>query len=234
MEALDAVITRVTEVAAAGRLPVVVLDLDSTVIDTGWRHLRIVREFAAELGDTGFSAMAGALTADDFGFLVQDPLLARGMHDPELIEALRRFWWPRFFSADYCRHDRAAPGAVAFARRVVGARGLVYYLTARPVDMGAGTVEVLVGQGFPFLRGRAVLHMKPSADLDDHRFKRAALAEVRSLRGEVVATFENEPAHAGALLEAFPEGTHFLVGDVRSPGAPEPHPALVPLPSFLG
>ncbi len=232
MSLLDGVLTRVRQTAAAGRLPVVVLDLDSTLIHTGPRHHRIVADFVAQHGSDRLRELAAALQPEDFGFLVEGPLRARGFDDEAEIGALRRFWRERFFTPEYLAFDGANPGAVPFVERLVDAGGLAYYLTARPADLAGATVDVLLRHRFPFLRGRTVLHLKPSRDLDDNRFKRAALAEVRSLAGEVCATFENEPAHAAAYLEAFPGATHFLVGDIHSPSAPEPHPSLVSLPSF--
>ena len=229
---LTSVLERIQATRAQDALPIVVMDLDSTVIHTGPRHLAILREFADAHGGPDLVAVTQDIAPSEFRFLVEGPLLHRGWDEPTLLNALRAFWRDRFFDSAYCTHDQAVAGAPEFCRRILDAGGLVYYLTARPVDMVRGTFEVLLREGFPVLRGRAVLHMKPSRQLDDHRFKRGALADVEALRGVVCATFENEPAHADAFRRAFPTGIHVLVGDIRSPDAPRPHPDLVPLPGF--
>jgi hypothetical protein len=52
------------------------------------------------------------------------------------------------------------------------------------------------------------------------------------LRGEVVATFENEPGNANLLLEAFPDARHFLLDTVHSPEAEAPDSALIVIEDF--
>ncbi|HHO53801.1 MAG TPA: hypothetical protein ENK18_23740 [Deltaproteobacteria bacterium] len=229
-EVIDAVALQARE----GRLGIVVLDLDSTAIDTRPRQHRILRDFAAGHGDLQLSELVEQIPEAELGYRIEAPLERRGYTDAASLAALHAFWGACFFTDAYCVHDRANPGAAAFARRVFGAGGLVYYLTGRPEQMAQGTLQVLCREGFPILSGRAVLHMKPDVGLGDHGFKRGAMKEIGRLGGRVVATFENEPAHAAAFLEAFPRAVHFLVGDIRSPQAPEPHPGLVAIPSFHG
>lgn len=234
MSTLAEVIDAVAAEAEQGRLGVVVLDLDSTAISTRPRQHRILRDFAEGHGDPRLWALVEQVPVEEMGYRVEAPLQARGYADPALLAALRTFWATCFFTDAYCALDRANPGAVAFARAVFDAGGLIYYLTGRPEQMALGTLKVLRQEGFPVLGGRTVLHMKPDTALTDHGFKRRAMGEIDRLGGRVVATFENEPGHAAAFLEAFPGAWHFLVGDVRSPRAPEPHPDLVEIPSFHG
>lgn len=213
------------------RAPLVVLDLDSTLIDTAPRHRAILEAFAAAEAPE-LRALLPHIPPSVIGWSVSDNLQEHGV-EPSLVARYEAFWAARFFDGAWCRHDTATEGAVAYVQRVLEAGGVAYYLTARPAPtMGHHTVQRLSALGFPILRGRAVLHMKPSVSLDDGRFKRSALREAAQL-GEVVASFENEPAHANALLAAFPTAQHFLVGDVRSPRGPEPDPAVIPIRDFL-
>ncbi len=233
MGIIKEVLTRVSACAAADELPVVVLDLDSTLFHTGERHLHILRQFAEQGGHGRLGELAAQLTGADFGWGVDGPLRARGFDDATVLADLMTYWRGWFFRSETVVLDRPAPGAVAFVRSVTEAGGLVYYLTARPAPtMGEGTVQALMSAGFPVLRGRAVLHLKPSEHLSDHRFKGAAITEIRSLRGRVVCTADNEPAHANAFRRAFPVATHLLFGTVRSPGAPAPHSDLVCISDF--
>ncbi len=230
---LAAILDRIERVAAAGALPIVVLDLDSTLFDTAERHLAILREFADGHADAELRALVASLRAAHMVYEVDAPLRAGGYADTAVLHDLTDFWLERFFTDDYCLLDEPAPGAVAFTRRVVELGGLAYYLTGRPADaMAAGTFRALRRRGFPILQGRTLLHMKPSEHLGDRHFKLLAIDEIASLHGTVVATFENEPAHAALFLERFPDAAHFLYGTVRSPMAPEPHPDLVAIGSF--
>jgi len=116
------------------------------------------------------------------------------------------------------RSAAPTPGAVAFARAVHDAGAFCYYLTGRDVGgMAQGTVAAITDAGFPFWRGRTSLHLKPTFEEDDHRFKLAALEDIRSHHGTVIATFENEPENANLFLAAFPDAQHFLLQTVHSP-----------------
>jgi hypothetical protein len=61
--------------------------------------------------------------------------------------------------------------------------------------------------------------MKASFREDDLGFKRAAVADIRTL-GRVVGLFENEPANLNMLHEAFPEAIAVFLETIHSPGAP--------------
>jgi hypothetical protein len=99
--------------------------------------------------------------------------------------------------------------------------------------MGAGTVKALTDHGYPMWRGRCTLHLKPSFELDDKVFKDAALKDIRSNQGEVVATFENEPGNANLFYDAFPGGLHFLLETIHSTKAEVPYEQLLRSEDFL-
>lgn len=230
MPTIADVLEAVTARAAGLPRAVVVLDLDSTLIDTGPRHLAILRAYGAATGHDVASVLDW-YAQRPVGWGLTPGFEACGWSDADQA-TFHRFWGERFFDGESCRHDEAVPGAVAFVRRIVEQGGIAYYLTARPAPtMGEATVGTLRALGFPILRGRAVLHLKPSPHLSDHRFKRGALQEPATL-GEVVATFENEPAHAHAFQATWPAAMHFLVGSVRSPDAPPPDGGLIAIPDL--
>jgi hypothetical protein len=233
-EPLGGVIEAVTACAARGRLPVVVFDLDSTLIDAAVRHLRILLAFAEQRGDEALRSRLAGVVLSDFGWTVDGPLRAQGYRDEAALAALRAYWAEKFFSAEYADVGRPTAGAVGYVQAVSRAGALVYYLSARvgPVT-GVGTARLLQQCGFPLWDGRSVLHLKPGAEVDDGAFKRSALDAVRALRGEVVATFENEPGHANVFRAAFPGARSFLVGSVHSPDAPAPHPEVVRVQNFV-
>lgn len=244
MALLDAVLARVEQTLAAGRLPVCVFDLDSTLLSTAERHLRILREFAETYGDPPLVAAADALRPSQMGYRVDDALPA-GLLRERQRDRLADFWWERFFHPDYLRLDRPTPGAVPFVRAVWDAGALVYYLTARcgPGEDASGrrwpcmrqaTVHTLLGHGFPLHEGRAMLHLKPSPAVADGDFKASAVAAICALRGEVVASFENEPGHANTLARAFPGAITVLLDTNHSPGAPTPLPAVLRVSDFRG
>lgn len=224
MQVLDAV--------RASERPVVVFDVDSTLLSTAARHLAILRAFAQVEQDPELIELAGTLTPQDFGWTVDAPVRARLHRPAPFYEALERFWFDGFFSSAFLSHDRPTPGALDFVKQVHRAGALVYFLTARNAEtMAAGTLQSLHTLGFPLTTGRTVLHLKPHGRLSDKAFKTAALNDIARL-GTVVATFENEPANANLFAQRFPDACHVLLDTVCSPGAPPADPTIVRVQDF--
>ena len=228
-------ILRARKLSGRGVLPVVVFDVDSTLLDTNQRNLRILREFADGPGARfpGLSDAVAALTARDMGYDARDTLRARGFVDPELLGSLFTWWYERFFSDEYVQEDVPAPGAAEYVGACHRSGAHVYYLTARHMGgMEWGTARSLARHGFPLFLPRCTLHMKPSFKTRDSEFKDEALAGIRSQQGEVIAFFENEPGHANRLLEELPKAMGFLRLSVRSSTAVEPDDRLVRFRDF--
>ncbi|MCB9683271.1 MAG: hypothetical protein H6733_17530 [Alphaproteobacteria bacterium] len=232
MSVLDRVEAAVRRAAARGQHPVVVFDVDSTLFSTQERHRRILVAFAHDRGDPDLVALADRTPAAAFGWSVDGPLRAAGVGDAATWAELHAYWADRFFDDAYCDLDLPMPGAVAFVHRVVQAGALAVYLTGRTADtMTAGTVRLLRRWGLPLHDGRAMLVMKPTAAMADAAFKRGALARIGRL-GTVVATFDNEPAHANTFAEVFPDALSVWLATVWSPGAPAVAPEVVRLDGF--
>ncbi len=230
-ESLSAVLAETERLSAAGELPIAVFDLDSTLFNTGGRHLKILQDFAEEVPEV--APLVADIEHGEFGWSISEPLRRRGLSNPVILQRLSSFWAERFFTDAFVVHDRPAVGGPAFVKTFWQRGGLVYYLTGRHVHgMGQGTVQALVDAGFPYFRGRTVLHLKPTFEMADKPFKDVAIAEIRSYRGTVVATFENEPENANLFRSSFPEARHFLHGNVCSPNAEDPHPTLIRIEDF--
>jgi hypothetical protein len=233
---LREVFALIDSAVAEAVLPVVVFDLDSTLFSTEPRNYRIISEFAAEHGAEypGLQEMADSMQLADMGWGVLDPFAARGFDPPGFKKAISRYWGKRFFTNDYVISDQPTPGAVGFAQECHRRGALLYYLTGRHVgDMGAGTIQALTEHDFPFWRGRCSLQLKPSFEMADKPFKEAALADIRSNQGRVVATFENEPGNANLFMDAFPGALHFLLETTHSTRAEVPYPELLRSKDFL-
>ncbi|MCO4745845.1 MAG: hypothetical protein KC912_13710 [Proteobacteria bacterium] len=234
MSVLDSILDRVRSERQAGRVALVLFDIDSTLVSTKPRNAAIAREFA-KLGGSIHPGVAelATVTADEMGWLVSDALRARGCEDEKVLQHLMDFWATRFFNGASLANDVPVPGAVEFATAVHEAGGLVYYLTGRDApNMGQGTVESLGRLGFPLWRGRVVLHLKPTRSLGDREYKRAALDDVRSHLATVVATFENDPGNANLFAEAFPDAVHVWMQTECAPDADAPGDDLVRIADF--
>ncbi|MBL8863274.1 MAG: haloacid dehalogenase-like hydrolase [Planctomycetes bacterium] len=232
---LREIFPRIDAALARDRLPICVFDLDSTLFSTAHRNLAILREFVDEHAaeHPHLADVAERIGLDDMGWNVHEDLRRFGFTETEILSRLKGFWFERFFRDEYLAHDVPVPGAVAFVHACHARGALIYYLTGRHVGgMEVGTVRSLREHGFPFWRGRCVLHLKPSFEMNDSTFKQEAIADLRSYHGEVVATFENEPGNANMFLRAFPGATHVLLETIHSPGAEEGSADLVRSPDF--
>lgn len=229
MSVLEHILQAVQECCTRDEHPVVVFDLDSTLIQTAFRHERILREFADDFGElwSVLDDVVPDVTVDEFQWTVGGPLRRRGIEGPpELFDTLFRYWVRRFFDGDYLSVDQAYPGAVDYVHAVYEAGAQIAYVTGRPAPlMAEQTLQSLVKLGFPACVPRVSLSLKPTVDMADLAYKQLACEQLAQV-GTVIATFENEPGNANAFLAAFPEATHVLMETVHSPDAPSLDPRV--------
>lgn len=221
--------------ASAGKTPaaVCIFDLDSTLYSTQERNLAILREYVAlaEAPET-LRQIVDALDASEMNWNPMEDVYERGFTDARGQKALRRYWYERFFTSEYVKHDLPMPGAVDYAKAIHDAGACVVYLTGRPHEhMGEGTRASLVAHGFPFGGERAQLFLKPEFAEHDLVFKRRAIEDIRAI-GPVYAAFENEPANANLFHDAFPDADIFFLETVCSPDPPPLRERIVRVKDF--
>lgn len=216
--ALTQVIENVKRARAEGKQPVVMFDLDDTLINTRERTLRIIQDFVKQQQLSSEEAQKLAnLQVNDIRFLMSDTLKDQGIQNPALAKALGDAFLSKFFTNEFCANDQQNPGAALYAREVVRAGGKVVYLTGRDAPrMHDGTLENLRKQGFPVSSPEALLMMKPDKSTDDLQFKKDTFAQVAAM-GEMEGVFENEPANINAMADAFPAATAIFLDTIHSP-----------------
>jgi hypothetical protein len=201
-----ALLTRVIQRAGAvGKRAVVAFDLDSTLLDNRPRQARILREYGAL---HQLDALAGHHADHWQGWDARVAMRRSGLAD-DLIEAhfapFRTFWREKFFTSDYCVDDRPIAGAPAYVARVLAAGARVFYVTGRHEEMRRGTLVCFERTGFAVPDGQAVeLLMKPALEEHDDLYKARTYTSLRD-HGQVVAAFDNEPAHINGYRDAFPD-----------------------------
>ena len=245
---LNVVLDKIQCLAKENKTPIVVFDLDDTLLSTRERTLKIIREFSDENGEK-FPSLQEAVSSmepSDIRYGVEPTLTNVGLRNPKLKPALQNFWWDRFFTDDYISQDVPILGAVEFVQSCFDEGAVIYYCTGRHFrnaaiteggspspGMEAGTVQALLTHGFPLMSGRTILHLKSSFGQADSDYKhQEALPRICQLNGTVVATFENEPENANIFLEAFPSAHHFWLQTLHKPNADKPHSDLLRLESY--
>lgn len=208
--------------------PVVVFDLDGTLMDNRPRTTAILQELAKELHAEAHSSAErlAAARSEELAYLLSDSLRLLGVEHPELVTRAEGFWRDRFFSDSYLKHDVALEGAVAFARACYDAGAIIVYFTGRDLPfMGIGSFQSLRDLGFPIGVVGTELVCKPDAKIPDEAFKREEGPRLRRV-GRVVAAFDNEPGNCNAFVEICPDAEVVFIDTQHLPGAPPLHPSV--------
>jgi hypothetical protein len=207
----------------AERDPVVVFDLDGTLIDNRPRSSTIMHELA-ELWRGRHPEIARKLAAarpDAIQYLFRENLRACGVCDDSLFAEAVSFWRARFFTDEFLCHDVPVAGALRFARHCYDAGARLCYFTGRDLpNMALGSLASLRDLGFPIAVPGTELVLKPSTEISDYDFKRK-LVPALPRSGVVVAAFDNEPGNCNLFRDTFSDAEVFLVDTQHLPGAPE-------------
>jgi hypothetical protein len=203
--------------------PVVAFDLDGTLLDNRPRTLTILKELA----DSSWKKSAPELAERIYGaraeqmfYLLTDTLEQLGITDSTRIGEAQLFWRDRFFADDHLKYDVPVPGSVEFARACYDAGAILVYLTGRDLPfMGIGSFRSLRDVGFPIGVPGTELVCKPDAAMPDEAFKRLEAPKLARV-GEIVASFDNEPANCNTILAQNPGCESVLIDTQHLPGAP--------------
>jgi len=217
-------------------VPVVVFDLDGTIMDNRPRTAIILQELAAELRRESHSAaeMLAAARAESLAYLLTETLQRLGIEHPEVVERASSFWKTRFFSDDYLKHDIAVPGSVELAKACYEAGATIVYFTGRDLPfMALGSFQSLRDLGFPIGVVGTELVCKPDAKIPDEAFKREEGPKIARI-GKVIAAFDNEPGNCNAFLEMNPDSDVVFVDTQHLPGAPPLASAVHVVPDLIG
>jgi hypothetical protein len=215
--------------------PVLVFDLDGTLMDNRPRVVRILHELA-DVWASSRRAEADKLrasTIDGITYGVIANVEALGVVYTSLHEEVFTFWKDRFFRDEYLRHDVALPGAVSFVRACYEAGASIVYLTGRDLPaMALGTFASLRDLGFPIGVVNTSLVLKPDFETPDVDFKRGVAPAFGKI-GRVVAAFDNEPANNNLFVEHHPGARSVFVDTQHAPDPPPLHPEVAVIDSFV-
>jgi predicted kinase len=210
--------------------PVVILDLDSTLMENSGRTLKIFAEYAQDRPE--YLNIARKIHPLELQWGAVGNLIDGGIPE-QYIEGFRRFWAERFFTDHYVRYDRPMPGAHHFVTKLLEAGARICYLTGRDFpNMEQGTRDNLRTYGFPLDETNAVLIMKPNAEMDDTAFKDQAIERVKAM-GTVVGAIDNHPGLANLFARAFPEAVVIHFDTIYPPEAPELETGVFQVKGFL-
>jgi hypothetical protein len=233
---LEDILVRVDQSAQAGEKPVLVFDLDDTLINASARTQLILKEMT---GSSPFKELfpfeVGALrslSVADIQYRLQDTLKGLGITKSQFIDHAVQYWEPRFFSNSYAAQDLAILDSVRYVNEAHNLGATIVYLTGRDAPrMELGTTFNLRSLGFPIDDSSSVLMMKPNLKIEDLEFKNQALAKINQL-GTVLAGYENEPANINAFKHAWPEAQMVFLDTIHSPTPISPEKGITWIRDF--
>lgn len=217
-----------------GERPIVVFDIDGTLLDNRARILQILKEFSKEKAYVTPEAAQRlkTLTIQMVQYRLPDTLAAAGISDANVRNNAAAFWGERFFTNDYLKYDKPTVGSSAFARRLYSTGARIIYLSGRDLPRQyLGTMRALYEQGFPIGIQGTELIMKPTTQMQDAVFKQQVTSYLR-VTGSVIATFDNEPSNVNVYRRAFPKATVVIYSAPHSPNPPPLLPNIVRINTF--
>lgn len=208
-ESQDALIAELTSRALTGK--VVLLDLDSTLLDTRPRQVAILRAWAARAGEVRLSGLSPEhIQSWDF----RETLKRSGVEIsaiPALEKQVKVAWREGFWRDENLVHDLPIPGAARLAREL-HARGATLVYFGRRDSQAAGTRASLTRFGFPLdARAQVILDAVGKAE-GDRKARRQAVIDARvavfvraEALGQVVAAIDNEGPSIDELRARYPQ-----------------------------
>ncbi len=234
LELLGGVIERIR--AADKRCtPLVVFDLDGTLLDNRPRTCAILHELAERWAEQRPQQADRLRKAryEVLEYLLADNLKQLGVNDDAHLSEALEYWKSRFFFDELLCHDIPLAGAVAFSKACYDAGATLVYFTGRDLpNMALGTFASLRDHGFPIGVPGTELVLKPHAEMSDEEFKRS-VTPLMKRSGVVTAAFDNEPGNCNIFKELFPETDVFLLDTQHFPGAPEMNPDVHVIADFV-
>lgn len=199
-----------------GQKPLVVLDIDSTLLHVHTRNQAILDDFINHREGHDFD--------EDVKQLIQTERL-EGHHwgyesirkklSPTQWESLNQYWTYYFFSSHYLHHDVPVAGVDKFLKRLEILGVDIVYLTGRDEErMLQGTEHSFKNLVFP-LHERAQLRLKKRLDQSDEAFKLDVLKEL-SMQYQNIWFFDNEPLNLQVSAQNLPQIQNVMVCTTHS------------------
>jgi hypothetical protein len=229
-EVLQDILFKVTDVkGGGGELPVIIFDLDDTLVSTPPRTFAILRDFVKQLSIKQKYPVSARLLENarlsQIRYELDDTMRNLKITETQFIEDAKKFWQAGFFSNAYCADDKPVLGGSSYVRSAFRRGAHIVYLTGRKrTQMLECTTENLKQLGLP-LGKRATLVMHPGDETSVLQFKEEAFRKISAL-GEVIAGFENEPENVNAMAKSFPHAQMVFLDTIHSNKPTEPNPEI--------
>lgn len=202
----------------------IVLDIDSTLVQTHKRNEAILRRFAKDSSHS-LSHLFEQAECFPFEYGYMQALHRLGVFEnEELKQLVTQYWRTHFFSNDYLYCDIPHDGAQDFVAWLNQKCIPHVYLTGRPRPlMWEGTLKTL--QALQFSVTSENLHLKPQTHDVDEIFKTQKMAELKKNFSNVIF-IDNEPKVLNQIDRDHPDIQLVFVDTCHSPNVVPPTSAF--------
>jgi hypothetical protein len=236
-EDLEAIVANIAVSSARGLNPVVIADLDETLVDSIPRRFEAYREAIDQ--NCGSSrqaecAKAAGVNIEEFHSLKnrynQNPLwetigISAGMRAKLFTDMLKAYSNGALIS-----FDQSVPGATELVQELRLSGAKIFFVTSRSEELQReGTLASLKNLGFinASQESSVILRPKGMSSID---FKRFSFDKIKGWAKEnkarVALVMENEPENMNAMLEYFPEAAAVFVEGAMVKSEPVQGPVL--------
>jgi len=206
------------QVQSSGKIPILITDLDGTLIDYSQRSYQIFQQ-ALRTYDLPESIvkLVNSINPENYDYFPKNNLTRLGIPDQHIITQLTEFWDKHYFTNQYLHFDLPIPGALDFIANIASLDINIVYLTGRDEqNMGDGTRVWLSQHGLMNNNGKPCrLLMKTNLGYDN-AYSKFNNSETISALGLPILIVDNEPLDIQTLSERFPLALTVLIETTNS------------------
>jgi hypothetical protein len=218
--------TRVSETFKKGQTPVLIFDLDETLIDSTPRKYMALRDAVKEICGymndhydyvypavctQGIHIHQSQIYALSNRYALSELFTISSSYQKEILDDFMDRVFTFYLSGKHLELDREIPGAVSFVRKMRELGAKLYFVSSRSdSSQREGTLASLrtLGMDAPTLEQEVILKPDGMRSLE---FKQKTFAMIHQQPGEVVGVFENEPENINAMIQEFPHAQAYLI-----------------------
>ena len=231
MSKLDLIFDKIKEYKTRGLKPLVVFDLDDTLIDCRYRKRFVLREFCAlESSQKSWPEYCQKVldaNLEDYEYKVSDFLKNLNISNSKFLKEMEAYWLSKYFTNEYLAADEFFPNAIASLEKMRSLGATIKYFTGRDAPgMREGTIKKLNEHGLA-----DELTMKPDKETSDVSFKTDYFALVTE-GFDLVCFFENELKNLHPFVEKYPDALFVWLDTLHSPNQPIKNEKIITLKNW--
>jgi len=182
-----------------GNMPVIVFDIDHTLIDSSPRIRKILKDASKKYYSKDLIKFLKDKNNDKFSFRYRTirNLLIDLKIKTKKMEKILKYVDSKFFLSEYTQYDVVLSDSLRLVKEFYKKGAFIIYLTARGKSSLVGTIASLDRLGFPIGRARTSLIMKLKGE-KSALYKKNSLMELSTM-GDILAVFDDKVTNLEGL-----------------------------------